>query len=420
MFLKTARKVKGYIEAEARGFTPERFINLAIRNGIKLWDVKRQTSHVIFKAYASDFFILHGFARKTGMKLKITKKYGCPFFLNRYKKRYAFICGGAVFALMLLFMSSFIWLIEVDGNVSISDSRILYVLSEHGLKIGAFRYPLNTDELENCLKKEIDGISWLRIKIDGTRASVTVAEQTESGTEDTSEKPYTACDIISDKQAVITDIIANTGSPAVKPGDVVNEGDLLISGDVTYLSDGEEVPFGRVYASGTVKGRVKRSFAYTMPYTVNMKRYTQKKRTYYNIKIFNSNFNTNFLKNDVSFEKYDIIREIKQLGLGDKFVLPVIIEKVSLREYLSERLDISPEEAKKLAAAGINRQIIEQYPTEYDIISKNVTFTQDKSSITARADITAIESLGRESFTAPINTEGGNTLNGAGENTDTQ
>lgn len=410
---------KGYIEIEAKGFAAERFITLAAHGGIRLWDIHRTGGSVCFKVSVKSFYSLHRFAKKSGVRLKITKKRGCPFFIYKYRKRYVFFAGFFAFLLLMLYMSSFIWLIEVDGNEKIEDWRILSVLNEKGLKTGAFKYSLNTDELEQYLKLKVDGISWLRIKIDGTRASITIVEEVDNPAEKINMvDTFSACDIIADRDAYITDIIATSGSPRVHAGDAVREGDVLISCDVTYMLDGEEKVFNRVCASGSIRGRVTRTITYTMPYTISLKRYTGNSIKTLNLKIFNANFNTNFLKKDVSFQKYDIIKEIKQLGLGESFILPVFIEKTSLLEYRSETITLSKDEAKQLAQKEINKRIITLLPVESDILGKKLTYTEDKNGITVNAEVTAIEDIGRS--VENIQTQGGNAINGATENTNSE
>ena len=421
MFMLFYRLIKGYLEIEAKGFSTERFINLAAHNSIRLWDIHKQTAILCFKADVRDFRRLCVFAKKAGVKLKIIKRYGCPFFIYRSKKRHIFSAGIIIFALLLLFMSSFIWLIDIEGNEDIEDYRILSVLNEKGLRIGALKYPLNTEELEKYVKTNIDGISYLHIKIEGTRTTVTVTEDIKNpdiniNTVDS----FNPCDIISDKTALITDIIVTAGKPMVKPGDMVKEGDVLISADVTYQQDGTDVLYSQVYSSGTVRGKVTRTFTKTVPYTINLKRYTQNKAVNYNIKIFNTNFNTNFLKNDASFEKYDIIREINQLGLGEKFMLPIIIEKESCREYRLEKINISPDEAKELAAIQLNKQIIAQYPPDCDILDKSFTFIENSGNLIASIKVVAIENIGKESYIVPNTTQGGNAINGTTENADSE
>lgn len=417
MFSFLHRFFKGSITLEARGFALDRFITLAVRSNIRLWNVKRTASGILFVTDIKHFRNLLRFAKKTGVHLKIKSKQGCPFFIYKYRKRYIFTAGIIVFAFFLFVMSSFIWLIEIEGNSKLSKYEIMSALNDNGLKTGCIKYFINTSQTEQNLKKELKEISWIHIKISGTRAVVEISEDIPTQNTIPSSAP---CDIISNNNALITNIIATSGKPVVKVGDTVQKGSVLISADITYLQDGAEVLYGQVGSSGTIKGKVQRTFTSSLPYSLKVRRYTGNKNVSFNIKIFNANFSTNFIKNDVSFKKYDIIKEVKQLRLGEKFPLPVFVEKILYREYADEQIRLSPKETKKLCNSEISRQITEFYPIESDILERKCQYTENKECITATAVITAIENIGEISYIIPETTKGGNTINGTSENTDSE
>ncbi len=418
MFIRLYRYKRGYVKIEAKGFALERFINLTIHNDIIIWDLTKAGNIVTFYAKVGDFKRLSGYAKKSGIRLRITEKYGCPFLFQKYKKRYLFIIGSLVFVLMLCYMSSFIWLVEIKGSSSTENYRIMASLAENGLKTGSFKYTLHLKELEQKIKEDIPSISWINIKVKGTRATVTISEKLPQISELENTQP---CDIISDKEAVITEIMANSGKPLVKPGDVVDIGDTLISAYITYQQDGTDLVYDQVTAAGTVRGNVVRKITIDMPYTIKLKRYTSQSVKFYSIKLFNLDFNTNFIKNDVSFQKYDIIREIRQPQLGENFILPVIIEKTSCLEYKDETIKVSAEDAKQLCIKELDKRLIEEYPADSDIINKEYTFSESTKGITLTADITSNELIGKVSIIVPTKIDqGGNAINGTTENTNTE
>lgn len=418
MFVKLSRYKNGYVRIKAKGFAVERFINLAVHNDINIWDLSRNGSIITFCTKVKDFKKLSGFARKSGVHLKIIQKSGCPFLINKYKHRYIFFAGFLIFAALLCYMSSFIWFIEVKGNTTIEDYQILSVLSKNGLETGSFKYTLNLKELEQNVKNELTSVGWINIKVDGTKATVTISEKLPEIRNVENSQP---CDIISDKEALVTEIMASSGKPMVKPGDIVEVGDTLISADITYLQDGIDVVYGQVQASGYVRGDVRRTITINVPYTLKLKRYTSNSENFYSVKLFNIDFNTNFIKNDVSFQKYDIIREIEQPQLGDNFILPIIFEKLSYLEYKDETIKVSAEEAKQICMKKLNKQIIEQYPADSDIIDKQYTFSESSEGITLNAVVVSNELIGKVSYIVPTKIDqGGNAVNGTTENTNSE
>ena len=89
MFIKLlVRLLFGYVRIEVEGYYIERFINICTNNKILIWNLKREKGVKLYLNIGiNDFKKLSVIARKTNCKIKILRKKGIPFFLNRYKKR---------------------------------------------------------------------------------------------------------------------------------------------------------------------------------------------------------------------------------------------------------------------------------------------------------------------------------------------
>ena len=92
---------------------------------------------------------------------------------------------------------------------------------------GTLKSKINTQEIINKLRLERDDIAWMNIDLSGTNVIVKVVE-TIKKPEIIKQDEY--CNIVSNKKAQITKIIANTGTILVKPGDIVTENTILIGG----------------------------------------------------------------------------------------------------------------------------------------------------------------------------------------------
>lgn len=70
------RFVCGYVRFQVTGVFIERFLNLASRNGINLWDGTKTetqyTGHTLMKHYKK----LRPFAKKTGVHMQIEERFG--------------------------------------------------------------------------------------------------------------------------------------------------------------------------------------------------------------------------------------------------------------------------------------------------------------------------------------------------------
>lgn len=247
MIINFLRLIFGFVEFEAKGGFPERFLNLCTVNGITLWQVQNDGVKVKactpIKAYKN----IKKSARNSGMKVKIIRKRGLPFFIKNNRVRAGVIVGLLLVICSLALSTCMLWNIEVRGNEKIKSEVLMESLNNNGVKIGAFKSKLDTIAIQNKLLDEYKELSWVSINIFGTKAVLEVKEN--------SEKPKMADDttpmnIVAKKDGQIVLVEGHKGANVVKEGDVVVKGDLLISG-VTINADGSEKTVcatGKVFA----------------------------------------------------------------------------------------------------------------------------------------------------------------------------
>ena len=78
----------GFVEIKVEGFFIERFLNICRNKNIILQDLQKEKgTYLNVKILKSDFKEIRHIAKKTKCKVKIEKKSGIPFFVNRYRKR---------------------------------------------------------------------------------------------------------------------------------------------------------------------------------------------------------------------------------------------------------------------------------------------------------------------------------------------
>ena len=116
----------GYVNLSIEGFFVERFINICMNKKIVLQDLHRENNtYIKVKILKSDFKEIRHIAKKTKCKVKIEKKAGIPFYINKYRKRKIFVIAILVIAIFIFALTKFIWNIEVVGNEKISKEEII-------------------------------------------------------------------------------------------------------------------------------------------------------------------------------------------------------------------------------------------------------------------------------------------------------
>lgn len=218
----------GYLRISIEGYYIERFINICRNNKITIWNLKRDKNVKLnLNIGINDLRKVAKIAKQTKCKMKIIRKKGIPFLFNKYKKRKIFFVFLILIIITLSILSNFIWNIQIIVEENEQIENIYQDVISAGLTIGKSKFNLNTKEVINKIRLNRDDIAWLGIEIKGTNAIVRVVKST-ARPDIIDENEY--CNIVSDKQGVITKIRAQNGTMAVKVGDNVNIGTTLING----------------------------------------------------------------------------------------------------------------------------------------------------------------------------------------------
>ena len=134
--------IRGYYVITVEGVSVERFLNHLMRNGIKVYNVKKISSTKIeFNLDREDIKAFKNVYRGSNFDVKIKQSTGLPFILKRiYKNKGMWICG--VISLFLLIMTSqFVTDIYIQVPEGIKKDEIRKELYKVGLKPGVYNLP---------------------------------------------------------------------------------------------------------------------------------------------------------------------------------------------------------------------------------------------------------------------------------------
>ncbi len=235
LIIKLIRFFTGYVSFSAHGGFCERFVNLCTLNRIPLWNMKRQSDTLFADTTVRGYKSIRQSAHRSGVKLKIVKKHGLPFFMEHNRRRRGILIGLAACVLVVAALSRFVWSISVEGNHKLSKEQILTVFAENGVKIGALKKGISPEDASYNATRSLPELLWASVNIKGSHIEIVVKERT-----DAPEFPDTTpCNIVASEDGKIISVQANIGDVQVQAGDLVLKGDLLISG-VTKNLDGSE------------------------------------------------------------------------------------------------------------------------------------------------------------------------------------
>ena len=379
MILFIYRYLFGYLYVRIKSENPEKLLNLCATNGIGIWRVSIKNNLIYFKIGIASFKKLRIFKRKVPCKIHITKKVGLPFFIAKNKKRYGFIAGFIIFIATIYFMSGLVWNICISGNKNIKSSEILASLNKIGIYEGAFIKDINPEDKRNELLLEQKGLSWAAINIEGAKVTVDVNE-----TKASENDADFASNFVSMEDGVIKKIEVKRGITKVKVGDVVQKGQLLVSGVEEY--DDGTVNFTR--SMGNVYAEVNYSFETVQPLKVTEFIKTGEVKTrkildFYGLKI------PLFLGG--MEEPYVTAIEQPKISSGNSY-LPIKI--ISKRFYKTEETtyELRKEQAEARAINAAEERV-KKLINNGEIITKNHTITTKGENLIVKTEIKCLKDV---------------------------
>ena len=361
MFIKIIFKyILGYVRIIVEGYYIERFINICTTNKILIWNLKREKGVKLYlNTGIKDFYKVVKIARKLKCKVKIEKKRGIPFLLNKYRKRKSFLISLVIIMIVLYTSSNYIWNIEIQVEDNAKLENIEKDLEDAGLEIGRLKNKINIQEIINTIRLKRNDISWIGIDIQGTNAIVK-AVKTKEPPEIIDENEH--CNIVAKKGGNITKIIAQNGTAQVKVGDQVEQGQVLIQGTM----EGKYTGIRYVHSLGEVEAIVQYSKTEQFPLKEEKTVKTGNQETKYKIK-FNK-FQINFYKTLSKFKIYDTIENEKKLRIFSNLYLPISVTKITNEELEKISKEYTIEELTEIGTQKLETEIETEIETKQNIL----------------------------------------------------
>ena len=261
-----------------------RFVNICRNNGIELRHLIRKENAIQMEIDAKNFKKLRPLVRKTHVKIHILDRQGPAFFFYRHRRRWWFLIGAAVCTGIIYVMSLFIWQIDIDGNSKYTDELILQALAQMNVKTGCQKSEIDLPGIEEELRIMYNEITWVSASITGTKLQIELREgdlkiSGSSGggqtgnvkrVENKEDSPKTQngesetdlpANLVTAEDALITNLVVRRGTAAVRYGDEVKKGDVLIEGKVYIYNEDETLKkVDYLTADGDIEGRYQQNY----------------------------------------------------------------------------------------------------------------------------------------------------------------
>ena len=408
-----------------------RFVNLCRNNGIELRHLVRRENAIQMEIDAENFKKLRPLVRKTHVKIHILNRHGPAFFFYRHKRRWWFLLGMTVFAGMIYMLSLFVWQIDIDGNRKYTDALILQALAQMDVKTGCRKSEIDLPKIEEELRIMYNEITWVSASIAGTKLQIELREgdlkiSGSSGggqtgnvkrVENRENNPKTQngesetdlpANLVADEDAIITNLVVRRGTVAVRYGDEVKKGDVLIEGKVYIYNEDETLKkVDYLTAEGDVFGKYQELYEKHYQRKHEVRSYTGKNYRELGVAIVGKSFCLpvweNILKKQL---EGNTLSEVwswkKQFRLTPTFYLPFALEYTEYVPYENVVEEYTDEVIKKMAEEELQKYLIELEKKGVQIISNSVTISLDADGGHVKGTLILDGPIGKE---VPISSE---------------
>lgn len=303
---KYLKRLDKIVKIKVSGRNVYRFIDRLIKDKVYIYDLKIiNIKNVIIKISYDDYLILKD--KKSIYDIDLLDVYGKLKIKKYFKEHYVFIIFLIIGYVVLMFLSNFIFDVEViHANFEIRE-LVYRELRKNGIEKYIFRK--SYQELENIEKNILDNnktkIEWIEINRSGTKYIVRVEERKI----DKGKEKFEYQDIVSSKSGIITKVLAESGEIIKNTNDYIKGGEVVISGNIT-LPDGSSV-LSR--ASGKVYAEVWYLVDVSYPYIYREEILTGRAKEVFLIKFLNKRISL------FDFSKFNTFKKSDRILFGDIF-----------------------------------------------------------------------------------------------------
>ncbi len=224
----------------------------AVKAGVTIYDVTLGENKTAFSVERGGERALEAILTAERIERNRVRERTGKRILSFLKARPVFAAATVLSVMAFSFFQCFVYRTEISGNRFVNTKTIAAVLEAHKIDGFTFKGQVDVPSIRSDVSA-LDGVSFASVRIKGNRLLVEIKEELPSSdTEKESFEPVRAR-----LSAVITKIVAESGTPFVKIGDKVKKGDVLIAPVYTFTEgEGLAPAKGEVYGVTTYKKEI--------------------------------------------------------------------------------------------------------------------------------------------------------------------
>ena len=380
--------VNGCVIIQCTGRNLPRFLNLLRANGIQAENVRGLPEGGLSLAVrVRDFKRIRPLVRESGCHVHILARDGLPFLLWRLRRRPVLWIGLLVVTGLMVFASTRIMHIRVEGCKRLPETLVLRALEEQGIaRFGS--YPeSNLEDIGALMRLYDERIAWVSLELTGSclRVEVTEMEPSVSAID-----PDTPCDVVAVKDGVIQTIEVYEGYSSFQAGDSVAAGDVLITGE--YFPETNEVVEApmNVHARGNIVAQVYYFSEYAAEATETVLAESGNSVPYQSVSLWGLTLN----RSAIPYADYEI-HDVATRPFVES-ILPVVITEGTCCELTEQTRARTRAEQTELALATAEQLAYLKIPKDAVVVDKQRRTTVLDGVVVAVVCVVTEETIGLE------------------------
>lgn len=348
----------GKVILEINILKPERLLNILWSENIRVINIKRiDVVTIRITIEYENYLSVVEAVKRLGGKSKIVGSRGILFLVGKLKSKVFLVIGGGMFIAILLYLSTFVWSIEIITKKNVSPYELRQQLYELGIKPGISKSKIDFKDIEKKLENMNSDILWLRARVEGSTLKVSIEEKVNPP----EIKEGNLGNLVAKMDGEISRVYTFAGRSVVHSGEFVKAGDVIIEGINGKEEDPYEVvPDGVVMANTFYEKSIKAKYQGT-----ELKRNGEKDSDIY-LNIFGKKI---YLKKAIKdFKEYDKIE-----GSGN------IINKINYYEKKEIPIEFSKEEIVNNSINDLEKSLYNELTRESNIVDRIVSIREDSN-----------------------------------------
>ena len=217
--------LSGKLTIEVKALKVEKILNAVWNKNIPVNRViKLDLTTIMLDIDYSNYNKVLTIIKKYKGKVRIISRNGWIFRLISLRKRISLVLGVFIFFGVIYILSNYIWFIDIETKENLSPFEVRRELESIGIRPGLKKSYINVYEIERKMQTINDQIMWIRTRIEGSTLHLVIEEKINPPSTEIKESNS----VVAECDGEVKRVYTYSGNPAVAPGDIVKEGDILI------------------------------------------------------------------------------------------------------------------------------------------------------------------------------------------------